>query len=165
MQSMVRPYLPDLQILHRRDMTCRSMIETLRTPAKATKALEKLVPDTDWSFEIFQIHERKSWKQSGLENPPPPEFLVRPSDSFSSPNSHRLNQPSFTTTVPAYGATADHTNGCIAMILGTAVVENTFVYDQVHRRDELSHGSTRYPPFVQRRPQEMDKQNIGIPGS
>jgi len=73
--------------------------------------------------------ETESWKASGLQIPPPPEFLVKPSGSFQSPISHRANQPSFTTNIPENGETADQTNGCISMIMGTVYSSTTLVYD------------------------------------
>jgi hypothetical protein len=99
------------------------------------------------SFETFRDKEAKSWEISGIPAPPP-ELLVKPSGSFSSPIAHRLNQPSFTTHFPNNGETADLTNPCIAMVMGTAHNENSLLFDQIHRRDFKSHGSTHYPAAV-----------------
>jgi hypothetical protein len=110
--------------------------------------LDKPIDDIDTAFENFRHEELESWKTSGLEAFLPLEFLVKPSGSLTSPISHRLNQPSFSTEFPENGETAYPTNGCIAMIMGTAFEQNTFVYDQVHRRDEISHGSMKYLPIV-----------------
>jgi hypothetical protein len=80
---------------------------------------------------------------------PPLELLVKPSGNLSSPISHRLNQPSYTTLFPENGETADSTNPCISMVMGTAYTDHTtLMYDQVCRRDDNSYGSTKYPPFV-----------------
>ncbi|OCK94929.1 uncharacterized protein K441DRAFT_677154 [Cenococcum geophilum 1.58] len=56
------------------------------------------------------------------------------------------------------GETADRTNGCISMIMGTAYSSTTLVYDQVHRRDPESHGSTIYPPYVRQAHKEWTRQ-------
>lgn len=44
------------------------------------------------------------------------------------------------------------------MVMGTAFEETTLIYDQVHRRDDTSHGSTRYPLFVRQAHQEWTGQ-------
>lgn len=121
-------------------------------------AIKKPISDINSAFEAFKSVEAQSWRESGLSTPPPPEFLVKPSGSLCSQISHRLNQPSFTTNIPENGETADQTNGCIAMVMGTAFEETTLIYDQVHRRDHTSDGSTRYPPFVRQAHQEWTSQ-------
>ena len=44
------------------------------------------------------------------------------------------------------------------MIMGTAYDNTTLMYDQVHRRDPESHGSTRYPQHVQQTHKEWTRQ-------
>jgi hypothetical protein len=44
------------------------------------------------------------------------------------------------------------------MIMGTAYSSTTLVYDQVHRRDPESHGSTIYPPYVRQAHKEWTRQ-------
>jgi hypothetical protein len=83
---------------------------------------------------------------------------VKPLGSFSSPISHCLNQLSFTTDFSENGKTADCINGCIAMVMGSAFEENTFVYDQIYRQDDISHGSMRYPPVVRAAYKKWTKQ-------
>ena len=148
LQAMVKPHISDLAALHCRDMSCMLVFFIYLLCAKIIAAFKKTVFDIERGFEEFKCAELKAWKESGSEILPPPEFLVKPSGLLSSPVSHRLNQPSFTTGYPENGETADRTNGCIAMVMGTVFDKDTFTYDQVHRRDELSNGSSRYPPFV-----------------
>jgi hypothetical protein len=121
-------------------------------------AIKKPITDIDRAFNQFKLAEAQSWRDSGLQTPPPLEFLVKPSGSFHSLISHRANQPSFTTNVPANGETADRTNGCISMIMGTAYDNTTLMYDQVHRRDPESHGSTSYPQHVRQAHKEWTRQ-------
>lgn len=82
-QEIVKDLLPHLEMLQNRDMT----------------TIQKPISDIDRAFEEFKKLETESWKASGLQIPPPPEFLVKPSGSFQSPISHRANQPSFTTNI------------------------------------------------------------------
>lgn len=86
-QEIVKDLLPHLEMLQNRDMT----------------TIQKPISDIDRAFEEFKKFETESWKASGLQIPPPPEFLVKPSGSFQSPISHRANQPSFTTNIPENG--------------------------------------------------------------
>ena len=104
--------------------------------------------DLDHAFDDFVADEAKAWIAAGHPHPPPPEYLVKVSGTFDSPLSHRLNQPSFTCSVPENGETADPTNGCIQMVMGTAYNKTTLLYDQIHRRDTTSEGSENYPETV-----------------
>ena len=155
---MVSPLLPNLKALHERDMSSKFCLSRLVSTKNMRAAIKKPISNINSAFEAFKSAEAQSWRKSGLSTPPPPEFLVKPSGSLCSPISHRLNQPSFTTNIPENGETADQTNGCIAMVMGTAFEETTLIYDQVHRRDDTSHGSTRYPLFVRQAHQEWTGQ-------
>lgn len=109
-------------------------------------AIDKSIADMDSAFLDFQRIEADSWKMYGAA--PLIQHLVKPSGSLTSCISHRLNQPSFTTHFPDNGVTADGTNPCISMVMGTAFNADTLLYDQIHRRDADSNGSMRYPPYV-----------------
>jgi hypothetical protein len=51
----------------------------------------------------------------------------------------------FTSNILEDEETADPTNGCIMMVMGTAYDRDTLLYDQVHRRDATSEGYENYP--------------------
>jgi hypothetical protein len=96
-----------------------------------------------------------AWKHAGLLPRTRPEDvpawlpdLVKPSGSLTSPISHHLHQPSYTSR-QRDGETADVTNGCTAMVMGTVFERHkTLMYDQLHRRDDNSEGEQYYPQAV-----------------
>jgi hypothetical protein len=120
------------------------------------KAIKQAIVDIKKHFENFRKAEVKAWSQLGGLSPPE-QLLVTPSGSFTSKISHRLNQPSFTTHVLENGETTDRTNPCIDMVLGTAFSQDGLIYDQIHRRDKDSHGSTRYPRTVRQVHQQLTR--------
>jgi hypothetical protein len=101
----------------------------------------------DTEYSKFKAREVASWGKY-TKTLPPVEYLVKPSGALTSPISHRLNEPSLRVNIAENGETADLTNPCIAMAIGTASTDDVLVYDQIHRREENSNGSAQYPSGV-----------------
>ncbi|KAF2183111.1 hypothetical protein K469DRAFT_213507 [Zopfia rhizophila CBS 207.26] len=103
------------------------------------------IVDMEYEFSDFKRREVQAWAQSGRE-PEPGSSLLLPSGSLEATLAHRLNRPSFTTTLRTGTETADRSNGCIAMVMGNAYRENeTLIYDHLHRRSRKSDGLESFP--------------------
>jgi hypothetical protein len=79
----------------------------------------------DQAWDSFKVIESQTWIASGTIPPSKPEdipsfvsALVKPSGAFTSPVSHRLHQPSYSTSNAQNEETADPTSSCIAMVIG-----------------------------------------------
>ena len=100
------------------------------------------------AYDEFRIKELDSWKRAGMD-PKPRDTLVRASGSLESPLAHHLLQPSYTTMLHQDGAeTADHSNGCIAMVMANICNPETLLFDHLHRRSQDSKGLETLPPPV-----------------
>ena len=119
-------------------------------------ALQKPILNMDQAWESFKVIESQTWIASGTIPPSKPKdipsfvsALVKPSGALTSPVSHRLHQPSYSTSNTQNEETADPTSTCIAMVMGTVFEKGkTLIYDQLHRRDQKSEGIQHYPQNV-----------------
>ncbi len=119
-------------------------------------ALQKPILNMDQAWESFKMIESQTWITSGMIPPSKPKeislfisALVKPSGALTSPVSHRLHQPSYSTSNAQNEETADPTSTCIAMVTGTVFEKGkTLIYDQLHRRDQNSEGMQYYPQTV-----------------
>ncbi|KAH8891469.1 hypothetical protein GQ53DRAFT_765030 [Thozetella sp. PMI_491] len=119
---------------------------------------DRPITDIKTSFYGFQAQEVSIWKTFGENRSP--AHLVQPSGSLESPLAMRLNQPSFTTKFLENSEAADISNGCIAMVMGTAYNCNTLLFDHVHRRSDRSEAiqESEYPEDVLRCHEEFTKK-------
>ncbi|KAH8704190.1 hypothetical protein BGW36DRAFT_355563 [Talaromyces proteolyticus] len=111
----------ELQKLNKRDM------KELR---------DRPINDLNEAFTRFQDREVSTWKAHQEERSP--THLVKPSGCLESPLALRLNQPSFTSDNIDNGETADPSNGCMAMVMGSGYHADNLLFDHVHRRSNSS---------------------------
>jgi hypothetical protein len=113
-----------------------------------TEIQSRPVNDLNTGFMRFRDQEKLTWEDNGQDMSP--KELVRPSGSLESPLALRLNQPSFTTQHVNDGETADPSNGCIAIVMGSGYRHDTLLFDHIHRRSEDSEAieGDEYPPNV-----------------
>jgi hypothetical protein len=139
----------DLQKLDDRDL--RSSSPRILVSAYANFGLAKDLSkriNFHSAFQSFKTKEDQAWKASTCL-PEKNSCLVPPSGSLDSAIAHHLHQPSFTTKSLGSTDIADKSNGCIAMVMGTAFQEGeTLLFDHLHRRSRESDCIEQYPQTV-----------------
>ena len=109
---------------------------------------ERNINDLRQAFAEFSLSEVHTWESIGNYSYDATR-LVAPSGSLNSNIAHHAHQPSLLTQTPNYGETADATNPCIAIIMGSAFqLGHSLIFDHVSRREEKSEGLQVYPESI-----------------
>jgi hypothetical protein len=95
-------------------------------------------------FEEFKARETLAWRELGVERPP--EFLIPPAGSLEAPVACHLHNPMFHVDNPHKAILEDASNPTICQLSRAGFSSaNSFIFDQVSRRDETEIYLSCYP--------------------
>ena len=101
---------------------------------------ERSINDLRQAFAEFFLSEVHTWESIGNYGYDATR-LVAPSGSLNLNIANHAHQPSLLTQTPNCGKTADATNPCIAVIMGSTFQSgHSLIFDHVLRREEKSEG-------------------------